>query len=321
MIKKVLIHAYSQLINNSRLTRLTLFTLFAHSLIFVFTIVFNAYIYVENQFNLRTSNEVITYIVNLFQFQNIGRVAFAVALFLFLGYFVLGPMGECAIIHQLHHKAKFSKSLTFSFENFHHIAKFEWMVFMFNIVIFINLLSKVFLYDVNNILVFTLMSMRFLMVAFVTLLFQYSKTIIVLEELSVFESIKKSIRLSLENLKTTAKFVAISLIFSVRLVLNIVFIIGVPVAAIVLLQMIGATWSLADAVVYVLFFWLLFFLAYINTLIEWYFRIYRYFAYLSIIWDTEKLENFGILKKNYGGLFELQGKYTDEDVELLSVLK
>ena len=68
MIKKILIHSYLQIINNGRLTKLILFTLFAHSFIFVLTILYNVYFYVENEFTLNTSSEVINYIFNLLNF-------------------------------------------------------------------------------------------------------------------------------------------------------------------------------------------------------------------------------------------------------------
>jgi hypothetical protein len=42
--------------------------------------------------------------------------------------------------------------------------------------------------------------MWFIMVAFVTVFFQYTKTIIVLEDLPVFEAIKKSISVTMDHL-------------------------------------------------------------------------------------------------------------------------
>lgn len=84
MIKKILIHSYLQIINNGRLTKLILFTLFAHSFIFVLTILYNVYFYVENEFTLNTSSEVINYIFNLLNFDNIGITAVIVLIVLFL---------------------------------------------------------------------------------------------------------------------------------------------------------------------------------------------------------------------------------------------
>lgn len=318
MIKKILIHSYLQLVDNWKLAKLTLFTLFSHSLIFVFVIIYNAYFYVENQFHLNTSNEVINYILNLFKFESFGISALLLWIILFFGYFVFAPIGECAIVHYLHHNHKLSKSLSFGFWQFHKIAKYEGMVFMFNFVIFVNLLSKVFIYEMNNGLVLILMFIRLLLVLVVTVFFQYAKTIIILEDVDVFEAIKQSIALSFENFADTLRLVWISMIFNLRLLFNILFIVWIPLVAIILLQMLGLVWVLADAVVYILFFGLVIFLAYINTMIEWYFRIYRYFAYLHVIGNTEQLQKLWVIKNSMSGLFEEHNLQNERDeLELL----
>ncbi len=317
MIKKILIHSYLQLINNSKLTKLVLFTLFAYSLIFVFVLIYNTYFYAENEFDLNTSNEVISYIFNLFSFENIWWTVIALAIFLFFWYFVFGPIGEYAIVDYLHNNHKISKSLSTWFTNFHHIAKFEWMVFMFGIVVFLNILSKVYIYKINNGLVMSLMVVRLIIVLGVTFLSQYTKVIIIIEKISVFDAVKESIALSVEHWNTTAKLVIISLIFWLRLLFNLIFIVWIPVAAIIILQLFWVVWTLADVAIYLLFFSLLLFLAYINTLIEWYFRIYRYLAYLTIKGDTDKLAKLGVIPwAGIGWLFEAHHHSSHDEDEL-----
>jgi hypothetical protein len=305
MIKKILIHAYLQIINNGKLTKLILFTLFAHSFIFVLTILYNVYFYVENEFTLNTSSEVINYIFNLLNFDNIGITAVIVGIVLFLGYFVIGPIGECAIVHYLHHKHKLSQSLAFGFSNFHHIAQFEGMTFVFNIVMFLNILSKVYIYEMDNSFVLSLMFLWLLMVVFVTFFLQYTKTIILIEEIPVFDAIKKSMRLSVENIWTTVKLVGISLIFSMRLIFNILFIVWIPLAAIFLLQIFNIVGAFADGLVYFIFFSLVLFLAYVNTLIEWYFRVFWYISYQYIMGNEDELHKLGLYQQS-GGLFDDQ---------------
>lgn len=323
MIRKILIHSYLQLINNSKITKVVLFSLFAHSLIAVFIIVFNAYIYVETEFQLNSSNEVIQYVMNLFAFDNIWRVTLGLAIFLFLWYFVFSPIGEYTIVHYLSTDWKLSNSLKTSFNNFHHIAKYDGMTFMFSIMLFIRFLSEAYLYDINNGIVMVLFVMWFIMVAFVTVFFQYTKTIIVLEDLPVFEAIKKSISVTMDHLWVTLKLVWISLIFNSRMIFNVVFIIWIPLAAIVILQMFGAVGWVTDIVVYILFFWLLFFLAYINTLIEGYFRIFWYISYEYVIGNTEQLEKLGIIKSKdivMGWLFD--GNHGPEhDIDEMKLLE
>jgi hypothetical protein len=323
MIRKILIHSYLQLINNSKITKVVLFSLFAHSLIAVFVIVFNAYLYAEKQFNLNSSNEVIQYVMNLFEFDNIWRVTLGLGVFLFLWYFVFSPIGEYTIVHYLSTDWKLSNSLKTSFNNFHHIAKYDGMTFMFSIMLFIRFLSEAYLYEVNNGIVMVLFFIWFIMVALVTVFFQYTKTIIVLEGLPVFESIKKSISVTIDHLRVTLKLVWISLIFNLRMIFNVVFIIWIPLAAIVLLQALGAVGWVTDIVVYILFFWLFFFLAYINTLIEGYFRIFWYISYEYIMGNTEQLERLGIIKPKdmlVGWLFDWSHGH-EHDIDEMKLLE
>ncbi len=307
MIRKILIHSYLQLINNNKLTKVVLFSLFAHSLIAVFIIIFNSYMMIEKEFELNSTNEVIKYAINLFSFDHIGRVSVWLAIFLFFGYFVFSPIGEYIIIHHLHTEESINKSLNQWFSNFHHIAKYDGMTFMFSVTLFIRFLIESIIYEVNNWIVMVLFVFWFLMVGFVTTLLQYTKTIIVVEWLAPFESMKRSIEISMEHLWTTLKLVGISLIFGLRMIFNILFIVGIPLSAIVIFQFFWRIWWFGDAVVYILFFWIFLFIAYVNTLIEWYFRIFRYISYEYILGNTEQLEKLWIIRINndqsLGGLF------------------
>ncbi len=322
MIRKILIHSYLQLINNNKLTKVVLFSLFAHSLIAVFVIVFNAYIMIENEFKLNSSNEVIRYIVTLFKFEHIGRVTAWLVIFLFFWYFVFSPIGEYIIIHHLDTGEKISKSFSKAFNKFHLIAKYDGMTFIFSIMLFVRISLEAMLYKANNGIVVLLLTIWFLMVAFVTVLLEYSKTIIAVEWLTPFEAMKKSITLSMDHLGITLKLVGISLIFNFRMIFNILFIIWVPFVAILLLKFFGIVGGIGDIVVYLLFFGVFLFLAYINTLIEWYFRIFWYISYEYILWNTEQLEKLWILKPKagIGGLFHDES-LAQQDIDEMKLLE
>lgn len=166
-----------------------------------------------------------------------------------------------------------------------------------------------------------LMTIWLLIVLAVTFLFQYTKTIIIIEQKPVFDAIKESIGLSIENWYMTIKLVVITLIFWLRVLFTIIFIVGIPLAAIILLQLFGIVGVLADIAIYGLFFSLLLFLAYINTLIEWYFRIYRYLAYLTIKGDTDQLVKLWVIKWAWlWWLFETQHNSShDDDLKLIGI--
>lgn len=326
MIRKILIHSYLQLINNNKLTKVVLFSLFAHSLIAVFIIVFNTYMLIEKEFQLNSTNEVIKYAINLFSFDHIGRVSVWLAIFLFFGYFVFSPIGEYIIIHHLHTEESIHKSFSAWFSDFHHIAKYDGMTFMFSVTLFVRFLIESIVYEVNNWIVMVLFVFWFLMVWFVTTLLQYTKTIIVVEWLSPFESMKRSIEISMEHIWVTLKLVGISLIFNLRMIFNILFIIGIPLATIIILQFLWAVWWFGDMIVYMLFFWVFLFLAYVNTLIEWYFRIFRYISYEYILGNVEQLEKLWIIRTNkeqwIWWLFgDSEQKISHQDVDEMKLLE
>ncbi|MFA7284944.1 MAG: hypothetical protein WC004_03925 [Candidatus Absconditabacterales bacterium] len=308
MIRKILIHAYLHLVKDSKLITLSLSTMFAHSFIFVLIILYNLYFYLENEFNLHTSNQVIKYVIELLSFEDIGWKLFFITVILFFGYFVLAPIGEGAIVKYLHadHKKSITKAISEGTKSFFAITKYEAMTFAFNVIIFLNILSKVFVYELDNILVFSVLGIWLLFIILVTCMFQFTKTIIILEGLPVMDAIKKSFYMSFENLAVTIRLVVITMLFNLRLLFNVIFVIGIPLAGVIILQVFGVVGPIADTVVYILFFSVLLFLAYINTLIEGYFRIYRYLGYLEISGDTERLEKLGVRKSSNGGLFDTQ---------------
>ena len=170
----------------------------------------------------------------------------------------------------------------------------------------------------DNPIVLSVMFIWFIMILLVICMLPFVKTIIILEGLPILDAIKKSFYLAFENLGLTLKMSAISLLFNIRLIINILFIIWIPLAGIILFQFIWLGKSgFADATIYILFFAVLLFLAYIDSLVEWYFRIYRYLWYLKVTWDTEKLTQLWVTKWSHDWLFE--AKHVD-DMELLEMV-
>ena len=63
--------------------------------------------------------------------------------------------------------------------------------------------------------------------------------------------------------------------------------------------------AFADGLVYFIFFSLVLFLAYVNTLIEGYFRVFWYISYQYIMGNEDELHKLGLYQQS-GGLFDDQ---------------
>lgn len=149
------------------------------------------------------------------------------------------------------------------------------------------------------------MSIWFLSILFVFIMFQYVKYIIIFEQTNVWEAIKRSINYSIDNPWFTIKSAIANIIINLRLILNLVLIIWLPILVVYLLHTLGWLWSLNHNVIYVLFIVIVVFLAYINSIIDAYFKTYRYQAYLKVSWkgaelwdNTNKEDENNIYKDN-----------------------
>lgn len=291
MIKDILLSSYQKILDDHKLVKLTLATSITHSLIFVVLAIYNTYFFFENKFQFNTSNQVIKYILWLFDIQWALWKIVAIGILLFLGYFVLSPIWDSMVISHLDWKTRVRSNIQDGIKYYYKMVEYDTSIALFNFILFFSMFSKLFVYNIANGLVLSVMAIRFFAIVFVFLFLQYTKYIIIFEQVKVGEAIKQSITYSLENITLTTKLVIASVIVNFRLILNLIFMIGVPILLIYILHSVDLLWSLHPNVVYVIFFGIIVFLAYINSLVDAYFKTYRYQAYLKVSWKDATIQD------------------------------
>lgn len=290
MIKEILLSSYQKLLDSPKLVKLTLATSITHSLIFVLTVIYNLYFFLENKFAIDNSNQVVKYIYWLFQIEGIWRKAIVIAIVIWLGYFVLSPVWDSMVISHLWGKNSIRANFRDGIKYYYKMLEYDATVALFNFIIFFNLFSKLFVYDIANGVLIGIMSIWFLATLFVFVMFQYIKYIIVFEETKVWEAIMRSINYSIENLWLTIKLTIANIVINLRLIINLIFMVWIPIWLIYVLHLAWRLWSLNNNIIYLLFVIIVWFLAYINSLIDAYFKTYRYQAYLKVSWKEAELD-------------------------------
>jgi len=123
----------------------------------------------------------------------------------------------------------------------------------------------------------------------VAILWPYSRYIIVIEKMSMYDAIKRSAFYAIRNLRQTTKFVMIELLLLIRFLVNILIVIGIP-----FVLMYIANWlniidsSTVGTIIIIVSIGLLIGTAYINGIIEAFFATYRYKVYEKITSELEE---------------------------------
>lgn len=71
-----------------------------------------------------------------------------------------------------------------------------------------------------------------LVTLFVTLFYPYARMVITLEDEDFFPAMRRSMQLAITNIKITLQFVVVTFALSIRFIVNIIVLVGVPLALI-----------------------------------------------------------------------------------------
>ena len=156
------------------------------------------------------------------------------------------------------------------FSEFKFLSIVNWYLFFLRFFEFkyINVISYVFLW-------------LFLFSIIINILFAYSKYIIILENKKVFESIWKSAKLSLMNLKNTFKLYFLMFILNIRVIFNFVIFLIFPVLIVFVIWFVTTQLikTLALIVIWTIFVWFILFLWYLAWVLEALKTAIWYYAY------------------------------------------
>jgi hypothetical protein len=215
--------------------------------------------------------------IEAFQFDNsfIWRLI-VIGLILFIGYELIPPIGEAAMIYHLDEapeKKDGFRALAKWLYKFFPMFEYGLSTSLFKASVIILVLVRLILLDLrDNTLIFIMMCIWIAISFFVSLLLPYTKMFICLQWLPFFDAMKKSVSMSIQNIWITVKFVVISFLLSIRFLFNMAIVIWIPIALVSLwawfgLQDIGRL----NSAFLIILIWLIFVAAYIEWIIEWFF--------------------------------------------------
>ena len=282
----IVAHAYDHVTDDTKFIRLTTVTTFIHSMIFLVYIMYTAYsIVTEFEWGTMPIGDVFSFVLQLFWWQQMFWWFIVIIAVLAIGYFLLPPVAEAAMIYYLdNHEKKGTLSLWRGFTKFFPMFEYHGLMSFFNPLTYFIFASRFWVLGLlSNWLVITLLILWWLIIFFTSVFLPYTRFIIVLENMSPIQAIKKSIHLGLENLRQSVKFALVNYLLYFRAIINILIFLGVPALIIYLATRldISSQWGI-QYIVYGTLIILGLVTAYINGIVEAFFVTVWYNIYKKV---------------------------------------
>lgn len=275
-----------------KLVRLAFITSFCHSLIVLFLLLYNLNNMAAARFEKWVAlGEILEFIVTTWIKFNIVPLLIVIIIGLLIGYSLLYPIGQAALIHYLRDQ-KFSirDALSKWTTTFFSMFEFSALAGTFSMSTFVFIIIRLFMLDIiDSVLVRIVFGIWGISILIVAILWPYTRYIIVIEKMGMYDAIKRSAFYAIRNLWQTTKFVMIELFLLIRFLINILIVIGIPFALMYI-----ANWlniidsSTVGTIIIVISIGLLLWTAYINGIIEAFFATYRYKVYEKITSELEE---------------------------------
>jgi len=234
--------------------------------------------------------EVIEFLITSGIKSNAVTLFVIVIIILLIGYSLVYPIGQAAIIHYLRDQ-KFSirDALSKGITTFFPMFEFSVLAGTFSISTFVFIVIRLFMLDIaDNVLIRIVFSIRWLSILTATLLWPYARYVIVIEKLGMYDAIKRSAFYAIRNLWQTTKFVMLELLLLLRFLINIVLVIGIPFG----LMYVASWFNIIDSktvgtIIVIISIGLLLGTAYVNGIIEAFFATYWFKIYKKIVSDID----------------------------------
>lgn len=286
MKEEILSKSYQAILEDTKLIRLATITTIIHSIIFVLYVLYQTYFVIHSLEGKSFGVENIqNYLKFLFWGDSFTVIFISIVIILVIWYFLLPPIAEASLIYYIDSKEKsWTQSLTKWFLKFFLMFEYDWLISLFNFLIFFVAFGRVYVMDIaDNPFVIAIFIIWFLIIMWVSIALPYTKFYIVLENKWVTDSIKASVHLALQNIDITLRFVWISFLLYFRFLLNIIFIIWVPA---ILIYIVMKFWfdkvEAVKYIMYVVIIVLILLSAYMNGIIEAFFTSFWYRVYKNL---------------------------------------
>ena len=287
MGKKLIADALAYITSDIKIVRLSLLTTFFHTLIIVWLLAFNINNLLVERFARGIAMWPLTEGILLFlRDNNIVWLLIIGAIVFLIGYGLLYPIWQGSLVHYLHDKNySISSSLWKWVTSFFPMFELGALQSTFSLLSFALIIIRVFMLGINDsVLMQIVLAIRGICIVVISLLWPYTKYFIILHDQGVFEAIKSSFKLSLNNFIPTVKLVVIELMLLVRFFVNTAIVIWVPlVLGLLAMRLWIADNDFVRYFLLSLTIILLLGTVYINALVEAFFSTYWYRAFEQIM--------------------------------------
>ena len=285
MFRQILSDSVTVLFQNPKLIRLSFLTLVFYSIVRIYFIVyyFNTFLLYKYESWVQLSDAFI-YVLDKLNNQWILRVVIWVIIVL-IWYLWFHPIGEASVVSALDNPQQSAfRSFVRGSGKFFPMLEYSWLSIPFWVFTFCTVMLRLYLMDIfDNIFITIIVGIRWFLVLFASVCWSYARIIIALEGCQVFDAIKKSTSLAMNNLGLSVKLMFVELLLMLRFIVIGLLIVGIPVLLIYI-----AVWldviqnSFVETTVRVVAASLLLVIAYLNCIVEAFFLTYWYQAYRKI---------------------------------------
>jgi len=285
MFRQILSDSVTVLFQNPKLIRLSFLTLVFYSIVRIYFIVyyFNTFLLYKYESWVQLSDAFI-YVLDKLNNQWILRVVIWVIIVL-IWYLWFHPIGEASVVSALDNPQQSAfRSFVRGSGKFFPMLEYSWLSIPFWVFTFCTVMLRLYLMDIfDNIFITIIVGIRWFLVLFASVCWSYARIIIALEGCQVFDAIKKSTSLAMNNLWLSVKLMFVELLLMLRFIVIGLLIVGIPVLLIYI-----AVWldviqnSFVETTIRVVAASLLLVIAYLNCIVEAFFLTYWYQAYRKI---------------------------------------
>ena len=285
MFRQILSDSVTVLFQNPKLIRLSFLTLVFYSIVRIYFIVyyFNTFLLYKYESWVQLSDAFI-YVLDKLNNQWILRAVIWVIIVL-IWYLWFHPIGEASVVSALDNPQQSAfRSFVRGSGKFFPMLEYSWLSIPFWVFTFCTVMLRLYLMDIfDNIFITIIVGIRGFLVLFASVCWSYARIIIALEGCQVFDAIKKSTSLAMNNLWLSVKLMFVELLLMLRFIVIGLLIVGIPVLLIYI-----AVWldviqnSFVETTIRVVAASLLLVIAYLNCIVEAFFLTYWYQAYRKI---------------------------------------
>lgn len=280
MIKKTIASSIKTLLSNPKLIRIAFLTTFWHTVYRLYLIIYFLNTLLISRYESWVQfSDAIFYIFNKIQEFDIIGLIIGFIIVIVIGNFLIYPIGEASIVYYIQNQGKkMASAITKGIKKFFLMFEYNGLWFAFWLYTITTITLRLLMMGIlDNIILKIIIIFWFIIVLFATFFRPYTKYYILIKDLKVFDAIKKSMYLTMQNPGLTIKGVLFEMLLFVRFIINALIVVGIPTALIYLAVFFNIIDNArVEQIIWIVAGLMLLLVAYINAILESFFNLYRY---------------------------------------------